>query len=81
METKPSIYAPPQYTNSPSMKNNVVMCNLYIDLVVPALMSQADAEVELMAKLKTFAVMNPNLVVKIITSPIQPSDAESIYLP
>lgn len=62
-------------------KNHAVICNLYIDFVYPETMTQEDATKELSLKLRTFAVLNRDLMVKWIINPKTPTDTESVYLP
>lgn len=63
-------------------KRNAVIMNLYVDFVYdPNVLTKEQAGDELMAKLKTFAVLNQDLCVKVIKSPECPPDSDTIYLP
>jgi hypothetical protein len=61
-------------------KNKVVYCNLYVDLVYPDSMTPEQAQAELTHKLKSFAVLNQDLTIKLIGNPMTP-DKDTIYLP
>lgn len=67
--------------NTEPKKRNAVYVNLYIDYVFPETTTREEAHDALKHMLQTFAVQNPQLVVKLIKSPECPPDSDTIYLP
>ena len=67
--------------NTEPKKRNAVYVNLYVDYVFPETTTREEAHDALKHMLQTFAVQNPQLVVKLIKSPEKFSDSDTIYLP
>jgi len=67
--------------NTENKKRNAIYVNLYVDYVYDQSTPREEASEALQHMLRTFAVENPQLVVKLIKAPEKFPDTDTIYLP
>lgn len=67
--------------NSELKKRNAIFVNLYVDYVFDESTPRDEAWSAFEHMLRTFAVENPQLVVKLVKAPEKFPDSDTIYLP